>query len=72
MEPTTKDGPMKRAEIRAALKTRRGAISRLARDLGISHVAVIGVLRGRSTSARVLEAAEREARAIVAEREAAQ
>jgi DNA-binding LacI/PurR family transcriptional regulator len=51
---------MKRAEIREILK-RHKAIAQLARELGVSRVTVGLVLRGRTTSARILDAARKRA-----------
>lgn len=45
-----------RAEARKILKRHRGAASRVAVQLGVSPVTVGLVLRGRSTSARILAA----------------
>ena len=60
-----------RAKIRKALRQEPGSFAGIARQLGISKATVSGVLRGMSTSARVMEAATAKALEILAKQEAA-
>lgn len=53
------------------LSRRRGALSQLARDLGLSRVTVHQVIRGRSQSERVMKAAEERALALLEEEKTA-
>lgn len=52
---------LKRTDIRKVLQRHTGSISQVARDLGISHVSVSLWLKGRSTSARIADAANSKA-----------
>ena len=57
---------LRRTEIRKILRRHKGSIQRIADQLAISHSAVSIWLAGRCTSARVAEAAEQMALALVA------
>jgi transcriptional regulator with XRE-family HTH domain len=45
------------AKIRRVLLRHRGELARLADELGVTRTTVSAVLRGKATSARILEAA---------------
>jgi transcriptional regulator with XRE-family HTH domain len=54
-----------RGQVKRVLKGRRGAAAELARELGISQVSVSSVLKGRTKSARILNAATLKAAQIL-------
>lgn len=60
------DVRLTRSKIRRILKKRHGSISGIARDLDLCRATVSGVLKGKGTSARVMEAATARAREILA------
>ena len=47
------------AKLKARVKSRRGLMAQIARDANVSHTMVGYVLSGLSTSAKVLESAQR-------------
>ena len=62
------DGPTPR-DVRSVLKSRYGAMSRLAKELGVGPSVVANALSGRKSSKRVMDAALKMAEEITAERE---
>lgn len=60
-----------RAKIRKLIRSERGAMRRIAAELGINPTVVTLVLQGKTKSARVLDAATARALAILAKQEAA-
>ena len=54
-----------RVQVRKALKSEVGSISRLAADLGLTPTTVSMVLKGRGKSARVMAAATARAQRIL-------
>lgn len=57
---------MKKSDVRQAILSRRGEVSRLASELGVVRNLVSQVLRGRAISARVYAACEHRAAEILA------
>lgn len=58
---------LKRHEIRKILRSKRGELARLAKDLGVARNLVSQVLKGFATSARVYSACERRAQELLEE-----
>lgn len=56
-----------RSDVRRILSRARGECSRLARDLGVSPATVHLVLKGKTTSERIMVAAEDRARLLLDE-----
>lgn len=50
-----------RKQVRETLQANKGEIARLAESLGVSHVTVSLVLKGKNTSKRVYEACQERA-----------
>lgn len=61
MSQQTATPGMRRTEIRKVFRRHKGAVARLAEQLGVTHSAVSIWLSGRSKSARIAAAAERRA-----------
>lgn len=56
-----------RVQIRTVFDRHRGSRKQIAAALGVSHVSVTNVLKGRGKSARILRAAEQRALELLAE-----
>ena len=57
----TSESTLTRVQVREVLRRHRGAIKEVADELGIKHPTVHQWLKGKTTSARVAEAATRKA-----------